>query len=96
MAVSIALSSGLDKRVRQNILPPTSMVHGLAMIVLSAGFPIANGVVAITSFLTSKISEGGNADVFVDSIRATAVPGDIAHGMAKCLGGTMRHSTRAS
>jgi len=63
--------------------------HGPAVLAVSAGFTIANGVVAITSFLTSMMSEGGNARVFVDSIRATVVPGDMAHGMAKCLGGMM-------
>ena len=96
LAVSVALSSALDKRVRGHIPPPASVGHGPAVLAVSAGFTIANGVVAITSFLTSMMSEGGNARVFVDSIRATVVPGDMAHGMAKCLGGTMRHSTRAS
>lgn len=84
MAASVAMSSALDKRVWQSIPPPTSVVHGLAMIVLLAGFFIANGVIAATSFLTAMMSEGGSARVFIESIRATVSPHDPAHGMMKC------------
>ena len=89
MAASVAMSSALDKRVWQSIPPPSSVVHGLAMIVLLAGFLIANGAIAATSFLTAMMSEGSSARVFIESVRATVSPHDLAHGMAKCLGGMM-------